>query len=301
MTDATRSLDSAGPGTSQLRTFFSLAFGLTWGIGGIALLIGLWMPESRPLSTSSPVYYLAGYAVSLSGIGLTALWTGRQGLRHLGSRLVPWRSPLRWYLIVVVGYAFVSVISLWIAALLRSTPVTTSPWPWSLTALIGVIARDPGPLGEELGWRGFALPRLLEGHSPLPASIRLGLVHTAWHLPLFFIPGMPQTHVSFPLFAVGVVAIAIIDTALYLRTEANLLLAILVHALANLCGGLAADAQALNTFLVFEGIAATVVVIVGGLRPAEPPATADCANRRNRQEAAAPGAKNSHADATVVD
>jgi hypothetical protein len=83
---------------------------------------------------------------------------------------------------------------------------------------------------------------------------------------LFFIPGMPQEQVSLPLFTVGVVAISIFDTALYLRAGANLLLAMLVHLLANVCGGLALGARSLNVFLAAEGIAAAIVVLAGGLR-----------------------------------
>jgi hypothetical protein len=62
-----------------VRVYFGLAFALTWGIGGIGLLYGLLVPGSHPLSTSSPLYYLAGYSVSLAGIGLSAKYGGRDG------------------------------------------------------------------------------------------------------------------------------------------------------------------------------------------------------------------------------
>jgi membrane protease YdiL (CAAX protease family) len=262
---------------SPLRIYFGLAFALTWGVGGIALLIGLWVPESRLLTTSSPLYYLAAYSVSLTGIVLTARYDGWEGLRGLGRRLLPWRSPLRWYLIVVAGYAAITASALGTAALLQPTTAAIPPLSAFLTALVIDGVRDPGPIGEEFGWRGFALPRLLERYSPLHASIRLGLIHAAWHIPLFFIPGMPQTQVSFPLFTLGVVSIAIFNTALYLRTGANLLLAILVHLLANVWGGFARDAHALNVFFAAEGIAAVLVVVVGGLRLPRPsaPTTSD--------------------------
>jgi membrane protease YdiL (CAAX protease family) len=256
---------------SPLRVYFVLAFALTWGIGGIALLIGLWMPESRPLATSSPLYYLAAYSVSITGIVLTGRYAGREGLRRLCQRLLPWRSPLRWYLIVAAGYAAITATALGTAALVQPNAAAIPPWSSFPTALGIAIVRDPGPIGEEFGWRGFALPRLLERYSPLNASVRLGLIHAAWHVPLFFISGMPQTRVSFPLFTVGVLAIAIFDTALYLRTDANLLLAIFVHLLANVCGGLAADAHVLNVFLAAEGIVAGLVV-VAGLRSTRPSA-----------------------------
>jgi membrane protease YdiL (CAAX protease family) len=158
---------------------------------------------------------------------------------------------------------------------LRNSYSSNFTYAWSY--LVIAIVKDPGPIGEEFGWRGFALPRLLERYSPLDASIRLGLIHAAWHIPLFFIPGMPQTQVSFLLFTLGVVSIAIFDTALYLRTDANLLLAILVHLLANVCGGFALDAHALNVFFAAEGIAAALIVVGGGLKSRGPsaPATLD--------------------------
>lgn len=251
---------------SPLRIFFWLAFGLTWGIGGMALLIGHWMPGSRLLSTSSPLYYLAAYAVSLTGIALTAKYAGRAGLRLLLSRLLPWRSSPRWYVMVVGGYAIITIVTLGVAELAHPAGTAFPAWSVLFSGLVFSMVRDPGPVGEEFGWRGFALPRLLERHPPLEASLRLGLIHAAWHIPLFFIPGMPQMHVSFLLFTVGVVSIAVFDTALYLRTGANLLLAILVHLLANVCGGFALDAHVLNVFFAAEGMAAVLVILLGGLR-----------------------------------
>ena len=262
-----------------VRVFFGFAFALTWGIGGIGLLLGLWFRDWHPLSTSSPLYYLAGYSVSLAGIALTARYAGRDGLRRLGERLTPWRSSPRWYLIVILSYGAITAIALAAAAFVHTAPVAVPNWPQFFSGLLLAIARDPGPLGEEFGWRGFALPRLLERFSPLNASVRLGLIHAAWHLPLFFIPGMPQAQLSFPLFTLGVLSIAIFDTALYLRTGANLLLAILVHLLANVCGGLAAGAHALNFFLVAEGLAALVIVAAGGLAPVTPPEVPRSAGR----------------------
>ena len=76
----------------------------------------------------------------------------------------------------------------------------------------------------------------------------------------------PQNRLAFPFFAVGVVSIAIMDTWLYLRSGANLLLAILVHLMANYCGGIL-GAPALPFFFAGEGVAALAIVTLGGLRP----------------------------------
>jgi uncharacterized protein len=254
--------------TSPVRAFFYLAFGLTWGIGGLALVIGAVLPHARPLAPSSPLYYLAAYSVSLAGIALTLKYGGRDGLRRLAQRLLPWRAHAVWYFIVVCGYLVITLVALYAATLLQDAAPAHPNWFLFVTGLLPALIRDPGPLGEEFGWRGFALPRLLERYSPLHATVRLGLIHAAWHLPLFFIPGMPQTQVSLPLFAIGVLSLAVFDTALYLRTSANLLLAILVHLLANVCGAIALDAHALSFFFAAEGSAAALVVAAGGLRPA---------------------------------
>ena len=253
---------------SPVRVYFRLAFALTWGIGGIGLLVGLRVPGSQPLSTSSPLYYLAGYSVSLTGIALTAWYEGRDGLRRLGQRLIPWRSAAHCYLIVVLGYAAVAGIALWATVFFGSTSSAVSRWSLWFHGLLPAMARDPGPIGEEFGWRGFALPRLLERYSPLTSSLILGLIHAIWHLPLFFIPGMPQKQLSFPIFTLGVISIAIFDTALYLRTGANLLLAILVHLMANVCGGALTGvlgARAFPFFAAAEALAASAIVIAGGL------------------------------------
>jgi len=252
---------------SPVRVYFRLAFALTWVIGGIGLLAGIWAPGSQLLSTSSPLYYLAAYSVSATGIALTAWYKGRGGLRDLGQRLIPWRSAAHWYLIVVTGYAAIAGIASWAAVLFGSMSSAVSCWPLFVHGLLPAIARDPGPVGEEFGWRGFALPLLLERYSPLKSSLILGLIHAIWHLPLFFIEGMPQKQLSFPIFTLGVISIAIFDTALYLRAGENLLLAILVHLMANVWGS--AFGPYFPFFAAAQAGVASAIVIAGGLRLTE--------------------------------
>jgi uncharacterized protein len=245
----------------EARVFFSLAFAASWGIGGVGLLIDRAIPTAHALGTGSPLYYLAAYAISLVGILLTVYYSGLGGVRRLAHRLVPRQRDGWAYLVVIVGFGAVTGIAMVTAGGVGIT--ARLPWAGMLLQLTGALIRDPGPLGEEFGWRGFALPRLIERFSPRHAAILLGLIHTLWHVPLFFIGDMPQAHVFFPTFAVGVLAIAVIDTFLYLRTDGNLLLAILVHLLANVGGGIAASGHALNAFFVLEGLVAGAVFVNG--------------------------------------
>jgi membrane protease YdiL (CAAX protease family) len=81
-----------------------------------------------------------------------------------------------------------------------------------------------GPLGEELAWRGFLLPRLLGKYSPLEASLILGLIWGTWHINVFFSPIS-----TWGLFTASAVAVSILMTVMFLHTRGSVLLAIVMH------------------------------------------------------------------------
>jgi membrane protease YdiL (CAAX protease family) len=109
--------------------------------------------------------------------------------------------------------------------------------PSFITALPIVLFLDPGPLGEELGWRGFALPRMAERFGLPLASTMLGLIWGAWHYPVFRIPSMNQSSLSFPVFVVGAIVMSFIIAWLVLRTGGSVLIAVLFHLAVNLSLG----------------------------------------------------------------
>jgi len=87
--------------------------------------------------------------------------------------------------------------------------------------------------GEEVGWRGYALPRLAARIGLAPASIRLGVIWAVWHLPLFFAPQTETYGQSFPVYLLQVTALSIAMAWLYWRTGGSLLLVMLLHAAVN--------------------------------------------------------------------
>jgi membrane protease YdiL (CAAX protease family) len=135
---------------------------------------------------------------------------------------------------------------------------------WSaILVILGSFLADPGPLGEELGWRGFALPRLLKGRSALSAGVILGIIWGVWHLPAFIIAGTPQNNMSFPLFMIGVVALSVLMTWAFKGTGGSVLAAALIHWTFNTC----TDMTRMPLALVSVGVlvlAAAVVVAVSG-------------------------------------
>lgn len=248
-----------------LLVYFVLVFAITWGIGGIGLLA----PHAlRRLSGSSalmnPLFYAAVYAPSVSSVLLTALSGGGPALRELFKRLLPWRAGVAWYLMVLAGYPVAGLLAGQAAGLFGEAQGRMPNWAHFYAALLPALVVDPGPLGEELGWRGFALPRLLKRWNPLTASLILGLIWGVWHLPAFFIAGLPQTHMAMPFFLLNTISISVVDTALFLRTRGNLVLPILVHLITNQYSRLLNISFEVS---VCAGVLlATAVVLLHGLR-----------------------------------
>ena len=129
-----------------------------------------------------------------------------------------------------------------------------------------------GPMGEELGWRGFALPRLQQHRNALDASIFLGLIWGLWHLPLYFVPGTGQSEMlgtgTSPAFAIGgflgwTIGLSVLFTWLFNQTGGSLIVVIRFHTAVNLAaflpaavgsGGAASLLNVVLTWLVAIGV-----------------------------------------------
>jgi membrane protease YdiL (CAAX protease family) len=143
---------------------------------------------------------------------LTATTRGRGATRTLLGRLLRWRIGLRWYLVLLGPTAIVlaAITLVWVLGDGPSPAIGVS----IVSALITIAFMTfPGSaLGEEIGWRGYALPRLQTNRSALAASLILGCLHALWHLPLW-LRGIPDQPLSlYPAFAIQVVALAVIYT-----------------------------------------------------------------------------------------
>lgn len=243
-----------------LRIYLWLAFGITWGVGGLGLLAGAYQPDAAS-SGSRPLHYVAAFGPSLAGLIMAGRVEGRAGLRRLLARTVPTRSGLPWYLAVIIGFPAVNLVAAWLLApeFLAGLP----SWDRLLYLLPLTLVTDTGPLGEEFGWRGFALPRLLRRWHPLAVALILGAIWWAWHLPTFFILTLSQSQLSIPVFLLNSLALSVIMTWLYQRTRGDLLLMILVHLAANYCGAIGVP---FNAAVSAEVACAALIVAGGGLR-----------------------------------
>ena len=243
-----------------LATFVVLAFGVTWVV---------WIPRALGAPVGA-VGQLSTWAVAVAAVLAALLTGGRGAVRELLSRLVRWRVGLRWYAVVLLGPAAFWVLTALLFAALGGTwddgPLGITATDWALLPVVLLIAALTDGLGEELGWRGFALPQLLARRTPLTASLVLGVVWAAWHLPLLWTPGAALHEQPPWLLVLDLLAKAVLFTWVFLHTRGSVLLAVLFHASLNVfsipLAASSAGRPALQVLaLALEGVIAAAVVL----------------------------------------
>jgi uncharacterized protein len=140
----------------------------------------------------------------------------------------------RWYLFALVGIPVIGVLSVvFIPGVLGSFKGLGALAPLSLLGVFVYVLFLGGALGEEPGWRGFALPRLQSLHGPLLGTLILGPLWALWHLPLFLTPWNELTFFNVVVFVLATTCFAIMYTWVFNNTKGSVLMAILLHASFN--------------------------------------------------------------------
>lgn len=205
--------------------YFVLAFATTWGLQLPAVL------AHEGLIEGPPERYMALVGLGAFGPMLAAMIAARvdgTGLRALFRPLGRWRVGFGWYVaaLLLPGGIFVLAAATW-NALGHAEPLLYAPDKAAFMAAAVVF-----PIGEEIGWRGFALPRLTNRIGPLAASVIIGVVWTFWHVPMLTLQGArPALYFVFVPFMVSG---SILFTWIYGHTQGSLLLAVLTHVGAHL-------------------------------------------------------------------
>ncbi|MEZ5012151.1 MAG: CPBP family intramembrane glutamic endopeptidase, partial [Bacteroidales bacterium] len=173
-------------------------------------------------------------------------------------RLVPVRANASWYLVAIFLLPLAGIL----INILKGDPVKIMELPGRevLTLLLAILIS--GPLGEELGWRGFALPLMLKRQSAISAALLLGLIWGLWHLPSFFMSGLPQVELQIPVFIIAALSLSVIVTWIFVNTNYNLFLTFLFHYTLNFTYTLVGSAFIYMT-MVQVVIALLVLVIFG--------------------------------------
>lgn len=250
---------------TDLVVFGGLTFALTWLVVGAYI----WDNDAAtaaigPMKLGAPAFYVAVYAPAIMALLVTAFRYGRGGLGSLLASLVRVRVRWTWIAISLLGYP-----ALWLLVyLIKATAggqlrgFDFDPWLVALPLLLlhGFILRDPGALGEELGWRGFALPRLLELMHARNAALILGLVWAVWHLPAFYVASLSQSTFAIAPFVVQVTAFSVFMTWVFVNARGSVLWAgVIPHMLFNAVS----HAGIRPVGWVFTGVA-VVILMLGG-------------------------------------
>src|ERR671920_1040903 len=264
-------------------TFFVLTYALTWAIESPFVFL----TDSVTATQGLVLIILASNVPSAVAIVLTAIVFGRGALRKLLGRLLIWRVNPIWYLVVFLGpVALVGgVVGL---NALMGDPALSLGMPLLGAAVFLAFSIFPGSaLGEEIGWRGYALPRLQTRRSSLSASLILAPIWALWHLPLWLTGAPGRTPLLYAGFVVSAFALSVLLTWVYNSTGGSLLLVVLLHATINLPIRLLYDSLGSRVtvpVLLYFGlqiVAAIVVVIVAG------PAHLSRKHRKQEEEGAA--------------
>lgn len=217
----------------EVVTFFALTLALSWIV---------WMPGALGFVDFGSLVF---GAIVVGGFGplvaaAIVTWLIGDSLRAWAGQVLRWRVRPRWYLaafgIPLVVVAAITAIYVVLGNPLE-LPVAVQQVPLYAVPLIHVLSMVSvflvGGGQEELGWRGFALPRLLDRFDALTASLLIGAVWSVWHLPLFSIEGSGQYGGQFAPYAVTVLALSILLTWMYRATGRSVLLAMVLHASYN--------------------------------------------------------------------
>jgi membrane protease YdiL (CAAX protease family) len=207
----------------SLTLYFVLAFAWFWGCIALGFIdrFRFWVPM------------LGAIAPAISAVIVTSISEGEAEMRNLLGRLGKWRVGWKWYF-VALGLPLAGAL---LAAGVASSFGAFKPARINIDMLRAILPTIwivfLFAAGEELGWRGYALPRLLSRHNAIYASVILGMLHTVWHWPLILLPHQMLSDIPILPWTISIVAEAVVFTWIFRHTGGSVLMAALYHGMSN--------------------------------------------------------------------
>jgi uncharacterized protein len=232
---------------NPLTAFIGLSFSITWLLADLPLILAQNGLGVVPITLPSDWFILLGTAMGMAGSAfyVTYVLGGRDGVANLISQYLKWRVNLLWYVLVF----FQGILLLGGSLLAGATTFDTLIQNWKLLFLEFLPAALSilifGQLWEEVGWRGFVLPRIQSLYGPFASSLILAGLQTLWHIPGFFFAGgitapdeklvitVPYLLGAFTQTLIASLIIGILATWIYNSTKGSLLVIILFHTFSN--------------------------------------------------------------------
>ncbi len=227
---AVRVVHAPARATRAIITFFVLTFVWTWGLWGIVTLIR----EQAP-SLGNALYLAGAFGPSIAAVFVTLMFTGGAGLRRWLAQCLRWRVGWRWYALAFIAPPLILLAALGVH-LAMGGAAPASPYADRVLIAIAqfvVIAIFGGPLGEEFGWRGYALPALTARMGWRGAGALIGFAWALWHLPLLFMADTAQADLPVALFLISTVGLSVVMARLGVHVGFSVLPALLLHSVIN--------------------------------------------------------------------
>ncbi len=215
---------------TPLLSYFVLTFAWSWACWALAPAIKPQLPWLATL-----LMFAGSFGPSLAASAVVASSSKVGSLRAWFSRCLHWPIGWGWWTFALLLPLAVMLMAAGLHVALGGVVVTAPASGHLLMTIVNLplILLLGGPLGEEFGWRGYALPVLQARLGWRGASLGLGLVWGVWHLPLFFIAGTAQAHVPPALFLLSVVALSVVFAWMLNRTAGSVVAALLLHTAIN--------------------------------------------------------------------
>ena len=239
----------------MLVLYFVLTFVITWGI---LIPTQSAVPEDR----QTLFYILAAFGPFLSAVITIWMSKGRTALYQWLRQVFRLRIPAILYLAGAFFLPFViGVLHYGLYRVLGGEFDFSTALPWYLYLINLLLVTLLFGGNEEPGWRGFALPALLERFHPMLAALILGTIHAAWHLPL-----LSQYGTTFGWYLFNLIPLTVVLNWFYLKSRKSVVPVMLLHASTNVIGNLIPTSMivvgGLGTFTVLRGLAYWAMAIV---------------------------------------
>jgi membrane protease YdiL (CAAX protease family) len=240
-----------------LLSFFTLTYVIMFGV----IFTGIYLRPGQPEPPWSWVWFLSAFSPTFSALIISWIIGGMTEVNRLFSGFTRWKVGLRWYL--AASFLFLGPLAFALIYIALGNPISGIQPGVTTSAILGqiVFTLFSGPLAEEAGWRGFALPRLQSRYPALVSSLILGVIWCFWHLPLFFQPGSSQQGIPFPVYLMLVVTLTIYFTWLYNNTKGSLIIMVLAHFSFNMSGGFIAGTLGLLPPMILYVAAGSLLVL----------------------------------------
>jgi CAAX protease family protein len=225
------------PEQRELALYFTLTYAFSWFF---TIPLALRSQGILNIGFTGPATYIASFGPAFAAIALTYRREKMAGVRVLLNKLIQFKVGARWHLLAFLSPGVVGVLAFILDAFIAGNPPNFM-WAANFQAfplIFLVVFFLGGPLGEELGWRGYALERLQSNFSYRDTNLILGFLWGLWHLPLFFINNTPQVEIPLLGFMLQIMGTTFIYSFISGGTGGSVFVAMVFHAASNSFAGI---------------------------------------------------------------